>query len=436
MTSPWSNQAISLIILTEQTSGFSGIFGYSPTVGLGNLIFSISADAGTDPYGNTYPAGLDAVSGLGIQTYTQGTAPSGTIVTGSIWVDTAQGNSIYIWSGSAWVAYTLGTQAITPGSITATLLSAGIIVAGIVNGTTITGGTLVADGANGGIFVYSSTPANGNLIGSWAGMAGTDGEGNSYPQGLNVTVGNIAGTTITAGDTIINSDGIFVYSSTPANGDLVASIAQAPGSDAFGNTYVDGIATYDSGIIAQLVSGVLSFFPATSPYSGGQIDSLTSGVVQISSGLVSGGDTSASLLIQSESAGGVGSPQILFNANMGMGGTYEFGGPAGSGPFIGGESFHDISNGSVPLARVKLTPWNAVWLDVQGTWTGTTTIDLGTLPGTLYYPTTSRQFPMASNSSSAQNARVFVPTSGGLQVLVSGSNTAGAGGCSVMYPNN
>src|SRR5581483_7878803 len=39
-----------------------------------------------------------------------------------------------------------------------------------------------------GIFVYSGTPAAGNLVGSWAPVAGTDGYGNAYPAGL--AVGN------------------------------------------------------------------------------------------------------------------------------------------------------------------------------------------------------------------------------------------------------
>ena len=61
--SPWTNQAVSLIILTEATTGFSGMFGYSPTVGAGNLIFSIAASAGTDPYGNSYPQGVSSKIG-------------------------------------------------------------------------------------------------------------------------------------------------------------------------------------------------------------------------------------------------------------------------------------------------------------------------------------------------------------------------------------
>lgn len=56
---PWTNQAVTLIVLEEEATGFSGLFGYSPAPGTGNLIFSIAAAAGTDPYGNTYPAGLN-----------------------------------------------------------------------------------------------------------------------------------------------------------------------------------------------------------------------------------------------------------------------------------------------------------------------------------------------------------------------------------------
>ena len=60
---PWSNQMVNLIILTEDTSGFSGIFGYNPEPGTGNLVFSVAAKAGTDPYNNAYPAGVSATAG-------------------------------------------------------------------------------------------------------------------------------------------------------------------------------------------------------------------------------------------------------------------------------------------------------------------------------------------------------------------------------------
>ena len=44
--SPWTNQVVNLIVLTEQATGFSGLFGYSPAVKDGDLILSAAAAAG------------------------------------------------------------------------------------------------------------------------------------------------------------------------------------------------------------------------------------------------------------------------------------------------------------------------------------------------------------------------------------------------------
>lgn len=180
--------------------------------------------------------GTGAVSfGAGISTYIASTAPTGTIVTGSLWIDTATGNAIYVYSGSAWVLYQFGTGSIAAnsisasqivantitagqiasGTITATQINAsagitgsqiaantivagniaantitaaqlhsGIVYATIVDGTTITGAQLIAYGSTGEVLVYSATPASGNLIGSWSANSGTDGNSNAYKQGL------------------------------------------------------------------------------------------------------------------------------------------------------------------------------------------------------------------------------------------------------------
>ncbi|HMD22667.1 MAG TPA: hypothetical protein VKH61_01115 [Streptosporangiaceae bacterium] len=56
--SAWTNQLLNLIVLSAAQKGFSGFFVYSPAPGPGNLIGSWAAAAGTDPYGNAYPAGL------------------------------------------------------------------------------------------------------------------------------------------------------------------------------------------------------------------------------------------------------------------------------------------------------------------------------------------------------------------------------------------
>jgi hypothetical protein len=53
----WSNTTQTRIIVVVGTP-FSGIFFYDPTIGPGNLVASWTVSAGTDPYGNTYPAGF------------------------------------------------------------------------------------------------------------------------------------------------------------------------------------------------------------------------------------------------------------------------------------------------------------------------------------------------------------------------------------------
>ena len=109
----WKDESVTLIVLTEQTQGFSGIFGYSPFPGLGNLIFSLSASAGVDPYGNPYPAGVDftgtvTVSGVGQGIFIYNGPP-------------ALGNLIGWWAGQAGTdgfgnAYTAGLNVGLPGT--------------------------------------------------------------------------------------------------------------------------------------------------------------------------------------------------------------------------------------------------------------------------------------------------------------------------------
>lgn len=56
----WSNTTTSLIVLIEESGTYSGIFGYSPVPGPGNLVFSVAASPGEDPYGNTYLMGISS----------------------------------------------------------------------------------------------------------------------------------------------------------------------------------------------------------------------------------------------------------------------------------------------------------------------------------------------------------------------------------------
>jgi len=85
---PWGNNFFPLLIVTSG-GGFTGLFVYSPGPGPGNLIFSVAAQNGTDPYGNPYVAIATAYNtvpgrfvGLtqgGIQFSSNRTAPATTI---------------------------------------------------------------------------------------------------------------------------------------------------------------------------------------------------------------------------------------------------------------------------------------------------------------------------------------------------------------------
>lgn len=58
-----------------------------------------------------------------------------------------------------------------------------------------------------------------------------------------------------------NSSGTFVYSGTPAHGNLIASIAPVPGVDAYGNFYGAGLVSYDEATnftFSQLLAGALT----------------------------------------------------------------------------------------------------------------------------------------------------------------------------------
>lgn len=80
----------------------------------------------------------------GVTTTIASSAP-GSPVTADIWIDTANGNRINRWSGTAWVQVQFGTNAITANSITAALIAANTITAGQIAANTITASQIAAD---------------------------------------------------------------------------------------------------------------------------------------------------------------------------------------------------------------------------------------------------------------------------------------------------
>jgi hypothetical protein len=117
--------------------------------------------------------------------------------------------------------------------------------------------TVVVFGTGGGLFVYApgTTPGPGNppIFSVTAGT--TDPFGN--PVVPTVEIG--PGGQLNAGNTIINPQGIFTYSTfPPAANTLIASTAPAAGTDAKGNAYLAGTFVYAQGASNWTATGVQS----------------------------------------------------------------------------------------------------------------------------------------------------------------------------------
>lgn len=236
------------------------IFVYGSGGPTGALIGSWAGTAGTDPYSNSYPAGLN-VGGFtsGAQIYVQATAPSGTIPVNSLWINTTSG-SAETWNGTSWVAQTFNAvNLLQSATISAGLLVAGIVVAGIVNGTTITGSTIIDTG--GGYFGYNGTPAAGNLFYSDTDTAGTDSSGNAYLKGVTFYGNPSTGVWIAVNMSVANSAyGPQYYTATSSAG---------PWSlDSFVSRSSSNAGQLEIGPIVELPS--TNLLPAT-PTAGGKL---------------------------------------------------------------------------------------------------------------------------------------------------------------------
>jgi hypothetical protein len=239
---------------------------------------------------------------------------------------------------------------------------------------------------------------------------------------------------------IINSSGAFFYSGPPALGNLIASITTTSGTESFGNNYQGGVTSYIGGNAngyVQMFGGLLSLVFQTAQFSAAQIQTQAQGQLIIGSGQTVSTDVGPS--IQWLSRGANGGTAAVKAANVD-----EFALPPGAGPVIDGENWHTIGlaagltgdlSGGIGI-RVKKTPWKAIWLDIEVNAAATGTFTCGSLPDASYYPNAARHFAIPSNNAAAQNARVFVPTAGALQIIVSGAAGAWGGGASVQYPTD
>jgi len=319
------------------------------------------------------------------------------------------------------------------------------------------------------MFFYTDTGSatQGSLVQSISAVAGTDPFGNAYGAGFE-SFGSL-GTAALIDSAIIGlfsglnrllaatPSGLFVYDSTTPT-QLLNSIASAAGTDSqSGQSYPQGLASFIAGTSFEVVIGpdpLGASFPAlymqqTSSSPSGPPRVITTAAsssgceIQVKSGKASSGATEA-ITVQNDSAtSGVTNGTTLLQA-----GKVSFGNsgaafwddnasqlslPTGGGPFINGEGFHTLSNpsGFTGTCRVKLVPWNMVIYDIEGTTTGSGTFTFGSPPSSSYNPTTGRH--LAVGQTAGTDGRLFVPTSGGPQLIVSAAGSFG--GC-FMIPTN
>jgi hypothetical protein len=121
-----------------------------------------------------------------------------------IWLNSADGNQVASWTGTAWAVAQFGAAALGRASVTAAQIAAGTVVPGIVNGTAIKGSTLLGTAA-------APEPGSAGTAEPWHGMTLLNGwglgsggyaqymlsaaDGRVLVRGANIVVGTDSGGT-------------------------------------------------------------------------------------------------------------------------------------------------------------------------------------------------------------------------------------------------
>ena len=337
----------------------------------------------------------------GITTTIAAAAPASPVA-GDIWIDSANGYQLQQYSGSAWspvswtatdviAAGTIDASLIAAATITGSLIAAGTITAGNIQANTITAGQIAAatiTAAQIAAHTITAAQIQAGTITTTEIAAGTIAAGNIQSGTITaallaagiVVAGIVDGTTISGAQIVAHgaSGEILVYSGTPAAGNLIESISGASGTDAYGNNYITGIATYSDslGLAMTISAGSIIDF-----YTG----SLTGGWVQQTS-------------ISYAAAGNVVNATNLNITNK----LTATGGTAASPTLITTDSLHSL--GALGVSGISTTRgWyrlgndGLVQLYLQGSATGTVAQGTATFPNVLpvgYRPAVQSQFPV------------------------------------------
>ena len=151
---PWENATVNQLVIQGTNAG---MFIYNGTPGLGTLIGSWASTAGTDPYGNPYPAGINV---------TQGALSRVSITTAAIMASTI--------SQSLLTASTISSSNITGGTMNQTVITFNSTGGGLFLYTTTTNTTTYNTP---GLYFYTAPPASvaSMNVQCWGGDAGAGG---------------------------------------------------------------------------------------------------------------------------------------------------------------------------------------------------------------------------------------------------------------------
>jgi hypothetical protein len=223
----WINPAQGNAVMVWNGSTWTAAQFGAPAIAPGSLTATqIAANAGITAQQVAF-----SVTDIGGTVITFAATPPASPGAGDLWYDSGHGYRLSQWTGSAWVPYQFGTQAIAARSVTAELIAADTITAAQIAAGTITGNEIIA-----GVSLSAPVIAGG-LISA------------AVFQGTNW---------------VASAAGQFFYSGSPAPGALRASIAPGNGTDPYGNPYLAGVVAYFySGTTPQWASildgGDLSF---------------------------------------------------------------------------------------------------------------------------------------------------------------------------------
>ena len=266
-------------------------------------------------------------------------------------------------------------------------------------------------------------------------------------------------------------DAMWVYADTGSatQGALIASIANASGTDPFLNTYVQGIAQYTTissvryAMTMGNIGGQAAFFvqnqsnPATiAPAISAAPLSAASSELTISSGAGTVTASQSQINLEDSTIAAAINGLIKLSAGrvlLGAAGgaewndnTQTFALAAGTGPFIGGETFHTITlpTGLTGTLRVKKLPWNMCIIDCTLQFSYTAAIQsftCGNLPDATYYPTGNKGVALfvgnAPTGIGNSMPRLNVPTSGAITIAIpAGSGASIPAEADLIYPTN